>query len=231
VDAKRQWIVVTALIGLAILVAGFMFVVRPQYHKTSALNKDAKAVAVQTATLRTKLASLQSEQKQLKDKQADLLKLTTQVPPTVSLADLTSQLQAAAQNLPTIPTSGNTPSNDASVDLSVLSPGAPAALSASVTSGSTSTTATSTTATTSTTGPAQVQQIPLSMTVSGTYFNLESFLDRLETMKRAIIVDGFNITYQGTAQEPLEPNSGQLTVTITARAFMTTASLTPSAAQ
>ena len=228
-DAKRQWILVTALVGVAILVAGFMFIVRPQYDKASKIDKQAKVVSEQTQQLRTKLQVLKDQQTQLPVKQAQLASLGTKVPATVNLADLTRQLQAAAQNLPTVPVAGRVASNDAHVDLSLLSPSAPAPLAASTGSSSSTSTSTSTTASTGTTGSTgavAVQQIPLSMTVSGTFFNLESFFTRLESLPRTVLIDGFDISYQGSPQDDTKPGTGELTVSITARAFVTTGPLT-----
>jgi Tfp pilus assembly protein PilO len=234
---KRQWILVTALIGTAILIAGYMFVVRPQYNKSDSLRKQATAVHEQTNQLRTRLATLQSQQKELPQRNAELAQLLVKIPAGDDLADLTRQLQAAAQNIPQPPDAGRATSNNGHVDLSVLTPGTPTDLAVSAT-GSSSSSSTSSSSSSSATagsstsgGVAVMKQIPLTLTVSGSYFNIEAFLDRLETMKRAILVDGFSVNYQGSAEDPLSPNSGELALTINARAFMTTAPLTTSSAQ
>lgn len=232
--AKRQWILVTALIGIAILVAGFMFVVRPQYNKSDSLHKQAKAVEEQTQQLRNKLATLKSEQAQLKDKQAALASLAQKVPPAANLPELTRQLQAAAQNIPQPPDAGRATSSTGHVDLSILSPGVVTDLTASAAGGSSSSSSSSSSSTAAggtTPGTVSVKQIPLTMTVSGSFFNVEAFLDRLESLNRAILVDTFTVAYQGTPEDPNVPNSGEVTVTINARAFLTTGPLTTSTAQ
>jgi Tfp pilus assembly protein PilO len=235
-DAKRQWVLVTALMGIAILIAGFMFVVRPQYSKADSLHNDAKSVSDQTQVLNNRLAVLQSEENQLPAKKAALAKLTTKIPAAANLPDLTRSLQAAAQNIPQPPVSGRAVSALGHVDLSLFSPGAPTALTAAAATGTSSSSSTSTSSSTSASaagaaGAAAVQQIPLTVTISGSFFNVEAFLDRLESMDRAILVDGFGVTYQGSNEDPLLPNSGEVTVNITARAFLTTAPLTAATAQ
>jgi hypothetical protein len=69
------------------------------------------------------------------------------------------------------------------------------------------------------------------MAVSGTFFDLERFLDKLENLSRAMLVDGFAVTYQTgqTVPSATTPGQGELTVNIQARVFQTSAPLTTAA--
>ncbi len=69
--------------------------------------------------------------------------------------------------------------------------------------------------------------IPIGITASGDYFNLERFLDSLEGLQRSMLVDGFTVTYQppktGAPSATPQIGSGELTVNIQTRVFLTAA--------
>jgi len=72
--------------------------------------------------------------------------------------------------------------------------------------------------------------VPVVLTASGDYFNLERFLDSLEGLQRSMLVDGFTVTYQASksgAAPSATPQigAGELTVGIQARVFLTSAPL------
>jgi Tfp pilus assembly protein PilO len=207
--AKRQWSLITALLCLAILVGGFMFLVKPEHKKANNLKAQTATVQEQTAALRTKLAQLNSENTNIRAEQGKLIAVEQKIPVGVQLPALTRELDAAAVA--------------SNVDLVNVAPSPPSAASE-----------TSTTTTAASTAAGVVEPIPVIITISGSYFDVERFLDKLEGdqpkgLTRALLVDGFSIAYQDdkAAATPgtLGVGTGELTVGLQTRVFMTTSPL------
>lgn len=229
--AKRQWTLVTALVCLLVLVVGFMLLVKPEHSKASSVKSQTSTVQGQVQSLRAQLATLQDESRNLASQQAVLAEIVQQLPAQPALPALLRSLDAAASKT--------------NVDLTNVSPGNPTAfkanpVAAAVASASPGTTGKTTTTTSGGTAGAVagLAQIPLNLAVTGSYFDIEQFLDQLEGLQRSMLVDTFTIGYQGdksgaAAGGAPTVGSGELTVTIQAEVFMTTAALggtTPSAA-
>lgn len=208
-DTKRQWFLITALVSVAILVAGFMFLVKPEHKKASKLQTQTDQIVSQTRQLRTQLASLQDEQRNLPAEQAKLKKVTDLLPAQASLPTLTRQLDAVAAA--------------AKVDLTNIAPGTAAPLA------STTAATTTTSAVAPTSGTPSLEALPLVLTVSGTYYQIESFIGGLEALTRAMLVDTFTVAPGAAADSSstavATPGTGELTVTLNTRVFMTTAPL------
>jgi hypothetical protein len=64
--------------------------------------------------------------------------------------------------------------------------------------------------------PALLYQVPLTLNVTGSYFELEQFINKLEGFKRSLLVTGF------TVGEPSSPDAaeGDLGLVLTGRVFM-----------
>jgi Tfp pilus assembly protein PilO len=220
VETKRQWTLVTALACLAVLVVGYMLTVRPQNSKASSLRSQAATTQSEVQSLRTQLSMLQAESRNEASEQAKLDKIVRQLPPGPQLPTLTRDLDKAARQT--------------NIDLVNLAPGAVAPFQVAV-ARSTATTAKSTTTGSAapgvttgavTTPSATLETLPLTLTVSGQFFDLERFLDKLEGLQRALLVNGFTVAFQppsGSAAR--RPNSGELTVTVQAAVFMTSSPL------
>jgi Tfp pilus assembly protein PilO len=215
VNRTQQWAMVTVLAVLAILVAGFMFLVKPTHKKADDLKSQAAVVETQTGVLRTKLTVLQTEQAHLKGELAKLAAIETKIPAAPDLPSLTRQLDAAAART--------------NIDLVNVAPTQPVAATA----------AGATTGTAATTG---AQSMAVVLTVSGSYINLEQFLSRLEGLPaglpapdssyltRALLVDGFSVAYASTNSTSTSGathsiGAGELTVTIQTRVFQTASPL------
>lgn len=222
-DSKRQWSLLTGLACAAVLVAGFIFFVQPQHAKANELSTKASTVATQTQQLRVQLATLQEESRNLATEQAKLDQVVRQLPPGPQLPSLTRQLDKVAA--------------DSHVELVNVAPGPPAAFVATVTTPAKAGTAAKSATPAATTGVAAssatagsgLLTIPVALTVSGDYFNLERFLDSLEGLQRSMLVDGFTVTYQaphaGTSSATPQVGAGELNVSIQARVFLTSTPL------
>jgi type IV pilus assembly protein PilO len=224
-DKVRQWSMLTAVGVIAVLAAGWFLLVSPQRSHASALRAQAVSQQQGNDVLRTQVAALRAQQKDLPKEQARLAQIGTLIPDNPALPSLIRSLSDAADG--------------AGVDLSALSPAPPTMVTAAVGSqpvvaGTAGTAAArpGATATGSATTAAQgaatpLAQIPVTLTVSGSYFNLEQFIASLETLKRAMKVTGFSVSAgpsaggsAGVAGAVSPATPGALTASINAIVYM-----------
>lgn len=218
--AKRQWTLMTALVCLLVLIAGYMLLVKPQHSKAASVKSETATTQSQVQSLRAQLSRLQDEGRNLASQQAVLAQIVQQLPAQPALPTLLRSLDAAAAQT--------------NVDLTNVSPGNPTAFSESPVAKAVASTGTSAGKTTTATTPgsgsavAGLAQIPVSMSVSGSYFDIEQFLNQLEGLQRSMLVNTFTIGYQnGQSASGSAPTvgAGELTVSIQAEVFMTTQAL------
>src|SRR3954468_19885516 len=176
----RQWAMLTAVVCLAVLAAGWFLVIKPQRTHAAELRTTTQGVESQNATLRSAVSQLRQQQKDLPAQQKLLSQIATKVPDNPALPSLIRQLSAAADG--------------AGVNLLSLAPGQPtitaAPLAATTTSGGATTSAGSTA---STAAAAPLATIPLTVQVQGTYFNVEQFFSAGEALSRAMLVGGWRL--------------------------------------
>jgi type IV pilus assembly protein PilO len=222
-EKMRQWSILTAVGVFAVLAAGWFLLVSPQRSHATELQSQAASQETANDGLRARVAQLEAQKKGLPAQQRLLDEIAAKIPASPELPALIRQLSTAAEA--------------AGVDLVTLAPAAPAAVTAS--GGTTTTqTATSTGSTAPGASTGTLLQIPVSVTVQGTYFNLTSFFRNVEKMDRGTIVPGWKISpaeasgpEAGTgAQAPTD----ELTATLSTIVFESpaaTAPATPTAAQ
>lgn len=232
----RQWTLLTALGCLAVLAAGWMLVVTPQQKHAADARAERAAAEQSVNALQTKYSILLTQKAHVIDQQNKLLTFAQLMPDNPALPSLIRSLSTAADT--------------AGVDLTSLSPQPPTLLApvAAPAPAATSDSGAATSAKPPTSlvpsGP-QVAGIPLAVTVTGGYFEVERFLDALEGLKRAFLVTGLNITpgASGAAAAPASapfavPGSGAatgtsaklpgtLTVQLTGKVFMLASTAAP----
>src|SRR3954470_614574 len=113
---SRQWAVLTAVVCLAVLAAGWFLVIKPQRAHAAALRSQAQGVDEQSNQLRAQVAQLRQQQKDLPAQQKVLSQIGTKIPDNPALPTLIRQLSAAAEG--------------AGVNLVSLAPGQPAVVAA-----------------------------------------------------------------------------------------------------
>src|SRR4051812_3696352 len=153
-DKMKQWGLLTVVAIVAVAVGGWFVLISPQRSHESSLHTAAKAQQQQNETLRSEIASLQSQHKGLPQVQAELAKLGVQLPTNPSLPALIRSLSAAAEA--------------AGVDLVSIAPSPPAPVLASSTASTKPSTsqsaavssATSATATASSSSPGTAVNAP-----------------------------------------------------------------------
>jgi len=207
----RQWTMLTAVVCLAVLAAGWFLVVKPQRGQASDLRTQKSQVDAQSSQLQSQVAQLRQQQKGLPAQQKVLSQIATKIPDNPALPALIRQLSAAADG--------------AGVTLVSLAPGQPTLAQAPI---GAATTTTTTSSASSAVAAAPLANIPLAIQVQGTYFNVEQFFAAVESLSRAMLVSGFTLTpadagsSSGTSSstsgaDALPP--GTLTAQITASVF------------
>jgi Tfp pilus assembly protein PilO len=202
-DKTKQTLAIALVAVLTVLAGGWFLLVSPQRSNVSTLNGE-KATQDQTnATLQTKISTLKGELVELPAAKAALESVARRLPPDLAEVSLIQSLTHAAAQ--------------ANVDLQIITPGSPildtvAAPAAPVVAPTATGSATAAAVPAAAAAPAnQLYSIPLGLTVSGDYFDLEMFIHNLEGMQRAVLVS--NITLTG--------GSGAVAATATAAAGAT----------
>ncbi len=176
-DKLKQWVALTAVGCLAVLAAGWFLVVSPKRAEADDLATQASAQQSKNAGLRQQLAVLKSQAKSLPQQQARLAAVAAKIPDNPALPALIRALDTAA--------------DAAGVELVSITPSAPTALTA----GTTPVAPTGVIAparagaTSATTG--LLSSIGVTVNVVGGYFEMEQFLDALESLPRAFKVTAF----------------------------------------
>jgi Tfp pilus assembly protein PilO len=186
----RQWSILTVVAVIIVFAAGWFLLVKPQNSKASTLRSQATTQEQQNAVLQSQITALQTEEKSLPEQQAELRKFSTQVPDNAAEPTVIRQLSAAAAG--------------AGVDLVSMTPGTAAPVVSTAATTATTPAPTDTTAaagTTSLTGTSTgggLMQLPVSIGITGTFPNVESFFQSLETLPRALLVSSWSLCPIGT---------------------------------
>jgi Tfp pilus assembly protein PilO len=223
VSRTRGWTLGTVALSLVILLAGWFLLVSPKRSEANALQAQAAGVQQQNASLVTQIATLKAQNAKLPEQQAKLAKIRQQLPDNPALPGLIRSLSDVAK------TSG--------VQLVSLAPANPvvakqptATATASPAPGTTTAPGETgvTAATQATTGNLQV--INVTIAVTGGYYDLEQFFNKVEGMTRSMLVTGFTMA-PGTgssskASGSSSASTGDLSATIQARVFFSPATPT-----
>ncbi len=170
-EKMRQWTVLTALGVVGVLAAGWFLMISPQRSHASQLRTDAASVQASTTDLQSKINQLKQQQKGETAQQKRLMEIASQIPDNPQLPALIRELSGAAHK--------------AGVSLDSLAPSTPAPVTAAGAPVST----------------VPLSQIPVTISVTGSYFNIESFMRALEHLDRALKTTGLTVALNtgGTA--------------------------------
>ncbi|HZU71535.1 MAG TPA: type 4a pilus biogenesis protein PilO [Acidimicrobiales bacterium] len=174
---------------LLVLVLWLVLLWLPRNNAYNQASRQASQAEAQASQLQAQLSRLQSDARQQPLLQAELLRLQAAIPDDPDLAQFILDLNDAA--------------NQAGVNLLSISPSPPVATGATSPS------------------PGATAGVPpaikVSLNVTGGYFQVLDFLDRLDTLSRLLVIDTMSMNHSaggGTAGSQAE-----LTVAITARMF------------
>jgi type IV pilus assembly protein PilO len=216
-DKLKQWVALTLVGCLGIMAAGWFLLISPKRTEASEVREQVVAQESTNAGLRTQLEVLKAQAKDLPKKQADLARVAAKIPDNPSLPALIRALTAA--------------STSAGVDLSTVTPGTPTPVAAPAAAVPVAPSAPEAGAPVAApaAGPAAASagtlaNIPLTIRVSGGYFEVEQFLANLENLPRALRVTNLSLapgaapTAKGGAAAP--PDGSTVTTTITGSVYM-----------
>ena len=216
-EKMRQWSILTAVGVLAIFVAGWFLMVSPQRSHAADLRTQAQSQQSANDTLRTQVQQLEAQKKGLPAQQRLLDQIATKIPGDPQLPTLIRQLSTAAEA--------------AGVDLVTLAPSDPTLVAPPLATTSVAATGTSSATAAGPASPAAapLAQIPVAITVEGTYFNLNSFFSAVEKLKRAVLVTGWTISpkLQGGGPADQQASPDALSATLNSIVFESPAAITP----
>ena len=201
----RKWASLTAVAVLASLALGWFLLISPKRGQAAELRGQAEEQTQANSQLQTRVAQLKVQSKDLPRQQARLEDINARMPASPNLPALTRSLLDAA--------------TQAGVDLTTLTPQAPAFVETKPTA------AVAPTAGAKASGPQlKVAQIPLSVVVEGDYYEVEQFLSKIEKFKRSMLVTNLDLTPQSsddTSAGGSSASRGAVTATIAGRVYMT----------
>lgn len=189
-DKLKQWVALTVLAVLAIGAGGWFLLISPKRSEASDVKVQVEQQVSANSALQTQIAMLKAQAKQLPQQQAKLAAVAAKIPDNPALPALVRALTKAA--------------DDTGVDIASLAPSTPVPVAAvAATTTVTPPVAGAAPAAGAAAAPAAqpatggsagtLQSIPLNVTVVGSYFQVEQFLDRVENLSRAMKITGFTL--------------------------------------
>jgi Tfp pilus assembly protein PilO len=195
-DKLKQTMVIALVAVIVVAAGGWHFLISPQRSSVSSLNAQAAAVDTKNTGIKGQIDQLKSQLADVPDEQLALAAIAKRLPPDLQEANLLDDLSHAA--------------DAANVDLLAITPSAPMLASAAavaapapVASGAAKPGPKAPVA-----APNQLYQIPVSLTVTGNYFDLEMYIHTLEGMQRAMLIQQLSFSKSSAAT-----GSGSTTLT------------------
>ena len=231
-SVTRKWSLLAAILVLAILAAGWFLLVSPRRGEAATLREQSVSQEEANGRLVQQLTVLKAQQADLPQQRAKLAVLRQQIPGNPALPTLIRNLTAAGRK---VGVSIDTMAPTVPVPAVVAQPVAPV-----VTTTSTESAEGTETAVPAPVAPPAVSlfQIPLTLNVTGSYFELEQFINRLEKLKRSYLVTGFTVSQanggastDGAAVAANAPAVGDLTLALQGRVFLAPTTVAPAVIQ
>lgn len=179
-DKLKQTMVIALVAVIVVAAGGWHFLISPQRSSVSSLNAQAAAVVSSNKTIQGQIDQLKSQLADVPGEQLTLAAIAKRLPPDLHEAALLDNLSHAA--------------DAANVDLLTVNPGAPLLATAPVVAAPAPvTSAAGKSGAPVPKGPGvagnQLYQIPVTLTVTGNYFDLEMYIHTLEGMQRAMLIN------------------------------------------
>jgi type IV pilus assembly protein PilO len=228
----RRWSLLTAVLIVAILAASWFLLVSPKRSEAAELRGKAAQEQAANDALVVQLNQLKAQSLDLPKKKAELAVLATQIPDNPALPTLVRSLTAAGKKVG-VSVIAMKPGTPAAAAVAV--PTTPVAAPATNPDGTPATNPDGTPATgtatdgsaTTTTPPAAVAPtaaplyvVPLSLTVNGSYFEVEQFIGQLENLKRKFLLTGFVLTPVTSSGTTTEAAPGSLNLELSGQVFL-----------
>jgi type IV pilus assembly protein PilO len=185
--ATRKWAALAVLLVAAIFVASWFLLIGPKRSDAAKLRADTVSQDANNQQLIQQLEVLKAQAQDLPKQEAFLAQIRRQLPDNPALPTLIRNLTSAA--------------GKSGVELTSLTPALPVAVVAPIVA--LPTVEPTTTASTDQTSeaPATVAappaptlfQVPITVKTTGSYFETEQFLNKIEGLKRSFLVTGFTL--------------------------------------
>ena len=211
--ATRKWSALAVLLVAAIFAASWFGLIAPKRSEANGLKADRAEQDATNARLIQQLEVLKAQAQDLPKQEAFLAQIRRQLPSNPALPALIRSLtQGAAKS---------------GVNLTSLSPALPIAVVSPVLAAPTATATTSAPADQTSEAPAAVPvaappslyQVPIVVKTTGSYFEQEQFLNKIEGLKRSFLVTGFTLK----STEGADSSPGDLDLVIQGRVFLSPA--------
>jgi Tfp pilus assembly protein PilO len=219
----RRWSLLTAVLIVGILAASWFLLVSPKRSDAAEIRGQAAAQQASNEALVQKLNELKAQSGDLPKQKAQLATMRKQIPDNPALPTLVRDLTAAGKKV--------------GVQVLSIAPGAPTAAvvaaapvpvattdttaaDGSATDGTAATTGTPTTPTVVAPAAAPLYVLPLGLTITGSYFEVEQFINRLEGMQRAYLLTAFDLKPLGAATTGNSTAADELTLSLTGQVFL-----------
>lgn len=195
---SRRPLLIGAAAALGVLLFWFVFLWSPQGSKISKAKHQKLQAESEQQDLQVRIARLKSLQQEEPQKRAQLESLRVAIPDEPNLAQFILD--------------ANTAANVSGIQFLSISPSPPA----SGTGAAGSAPAPPQTAPATPAAGARPAVITLQLSISGGYFQIVDFVNRLDGLPRLVVIDSLNLTTGGQAS----PGATALTVAINARMFV-----------
>jgi Tfp pilus assembly protein PilO len=190
----RRWSLLTAVLIVGILAASWFLLVSPKRSEASDLRGKATAQQASNDALVQQLNELKAQSLDLPKQKAQLAVMRKQIPDNPALPTMIRDLTAAAKKVG-VQLVSMKPGTPVVAAAPVLAPVPVTATDTTSTAGTTSSAASGTTPlATKSVAAAPLYVLPLSLDITGSYFEVEQFINKLEGMQRNFLVTGFSLT-------------------------------------
>jgi Tfp pilus assembly protein PilO len=214
----RRWSLMATVLIVGILAASWFLLVAPKRSQAADLRGQSTEQQATNAGLILKLNELKTQSLDLPKQKAQLAVMRKQIPDNPALPTLIRSLTDAGKKV--------------GVTLLSMKPGTPAAAvvatsvavvpaPATTTSGTDTTTsggtsAAGTTPTAAAPVAAPLYVVPLGLEITGSYFEVEQFINKLEGMQRNFLLTGFTLKPSTTATS----SADQMDLTLNGQVFL-----------
>jgi Tfp pilus assembly protein PilO len=204
-NRMARWSVATGLVCAVLIAASWFLLIGPRRERAAELRTETVSAQQQNDALRQQIATLKAQLGDLPQRRAELASIKRQLPAKADVPRLVRDLRSLATN------SGATLTTLSPGDAQYLDPGTGQALTAGAT-GSTS----------------PLVAIPMSVVVSGDYFEAALFVKQVQTtMRRAMLISAVSVeaaeastSSDGTAGASSGSSTGTVDLTLTGQVFV-----------
>ena len=219
----RKWSLLAAVLVAAILAAGWFLLVSPKRSEAADLESQTATQQQKNTQLQSEIRQLQAQLAELPKERAKLATIQKQIPNNPALPSLIRDLTAAGRKAganidslaPSPPVAMVAETPVAPVTTSTTAPDSTSSDSTESTDGAAATTPTTPSAAAPTT-ESTLFAVPIVVKVTGSYFELEQFVSKVEVLQRSFLVNGF------TVGEPTgdKAGDGDLTIELKGSVFL-----------